>query len=262
MPQKPKLNSEWEKRILEFVAGKSFGQGQRSGKTTKWGKVVERIEKCPMRTLKERGKDVMGRLRVCECGYHVSHQAATSSGDNQLLATGSSQTHSTVKQASNLGKLIPFPQVSHQGATSASDTQPIRNIDYTHRLPSGWLDTVDKIYQQWIGKNIFASKGTLVANLKTWWYPPPVTRSSAEAYFFQRFFLWMPRKMWAIYFTCPICSDVQSLTSKGLYNRVRKVIDLTCRYYLAAEYLECRSCCGTFISYDARLLSQLPDAKR
>ncbi len=105
-----------------------------------------------------------------------------------------------------------------------------------------------------------------MANLKTWWYPPPVpgpnssTKPAAEAYFFQRFFLWMPRKMWEFNFTCPTCSDVQSLTSKGLYNRVRKVIDLTCRYYLAAEYLECRSCRGTFISYDARLLSQLPDA--
>jgi hypothetical protein len=48
------------------VAGKSFGQGQRPAKTTKWRIVVERIEKFPMRTLKERGKDVMGRLRFCE----------------------------------------------------------------------------------------------------------------------------------------------------------------------------------------------------
>ncbi|EFX66347.1 hypothetical protein DAPPUDRAFT_116462 [Daphnia pulex] len=66
MPKKPKLNSEWEKRILEFVAGKSFGQGQRRGKTTKWGKVFERMEKCPMRTFQERDKAVMGRLRVCQ----------------------------------------------------------------------------------------------------------------------------------------------------------------------------------------------------
>jgi hypothetical protein len=68
------------------------------------------------------------------------------------------------------------------------------------------------------------------------------------------------RKMWAFNFTCPTCSDVQYLTSKGLYNRVRKYIDLTCHYYLAAEYLECISCRGTFISYDACLLFQLPDA--
>jgi hypothetical protein len=72
MPKAAKSNLEWEIRIKEFVAGKSFGKGQRPGKTSKWGKVVGKIEKCPMRALKSRGKDVLGRLRVCECGYHVS----------------------------------------------------------------------------------------------------------------------------------------------------------------------------------------------
>jgi hypothetical protein len=144
--------------------------------------------------------------------------------------------------------------------------QPHRSNDYTHRIPTGWLNTVDKIDQQWIGQTLFASKGVLVANLKTWWYPPTVpgpnwtTRPSPEAYFYRRFFLWMPRKMWAFDFKCPTCSDSQSLTSKGLYNRVLSVIDLTGRYYLGAEYLECRSCRGTFISYDTCLLGQLPDA--
>ena len=72
MPKAAKSQYEWEARILEFVAGKPFGQGQRPGKATKWGKVVEKIEKCPLRTIKSKGKDVLGRLRVCDCGYHVS----------------------------------------------------------------------------------------------------------------------------------------------------------------------------------------------
>ena len=72
MPKAAKPSSEWETRILQFVAGKPFGQGQRPSKTTKWGKVVEKIEKCPMRTLQSRGTDVIGRIRVCDCGYHVS----------------------------------------------------------------------------------------------------------------------------------------------------------------------------------------------
>ena len=86
--------------------------------------------------------------------------------------------------------------------------QPHRSNDYTHRIPTGWLNTVDKIDQQWIGQTLFASKGVLVANLKTWWYPPTVpgpnwtTRPSPEAYFYRRFFLWMPRKMWAFDFKC------------------------------------------------------------
>ncbi|KZR98971.1 Uncharacterized protein APZ42_005365, partial [Daphnia magna] len=71
MPKAAKSSSEWETRILQFVAGKSFGQEQRPSKTTKWGKIVEKIEKGPMRTLQSRGRDVMGRLRVCDCGYPV-----------------------------------------------------------------------------------------------------------------------------------------------------------------------------------------------
>ncbi len=54
MPKAAKPSSEWETRILQFVAGKPFGQGQRPSKTTKWGKVVEKIEKCP---LQSRGRD-------------------------------------------------------------------------------------------------------------------------------------------------------------------------------------------------------------
>ena len=43
-------------------------------------------------------------------------------------------------------------------------------------------------------------------------------------------------------------------------NRVRTVIDVESRYYLASEYLECLSCNGTFIAYNSRLTEQLPDA--
>jgi hypothetical protein len=66
--------------------------------------------------------------------------------------------------------------------------------------------------------------------------------------------------MWEFDFKCTSFSYSQSLTSKRLYNRVRNVIDLTCHYFIGAEYLESRWCRETFISYDARLLSLLPDA--
>lgn len=120
--------------------------------------------------------------------------------------------------------------------------------------------------QVWIAKQVFANKaGQLVAHLKLMWHPPPppppgsATVPVAGSYFLRRFLLWMPRKMWKFKFTCPKCrSSTTFLTSKGLYNRVRIVIGLKDRYYLATEYLECRSCTGTFLSYDARLLAQLP----
>ena len=106
----------------------------------------------------------------------------------------------------------------------------------------------------------------LVSTLTTWWYPPPVPGPdvknipAVESYFHKRLFLWMPRKMWAYDFKCPNCTQrPTSLTSKGLYNRVRTVIGVKNKYYLAAEYLECPSCKKTYISYDARLHSQLTD---
>ena len=140
---------------------------------------------------------------------------------------------------------------------------PHRKTDFSHRLPSGWRQTIDPIDWQWIGQHLFASKGLLVTDLKNWWYPPhPQAPSrnlpSLGSYFYKRVFLWMPRKMWLFDFKCPCCVR-HSLTSKGLYHRVRSVIDLKNRYYLAAEYLECSSCKGTFISYDHRLIEQLTE---
>jgi len=106
----------------------------------------------------------------------------------------------------------------------------------------------------------------LVHKLEMWWHPPSVPGPNflsvpvAASFFQRRLFLCMPRKLWSFDFKCPVCKTSPSLTSKGLYNRVRSVIDLNNRYYLASEYLEFRSCTGTFISYDSRLLGQLPDA--
>ncbi len=57
--------------------------------------------------------------------------------------------------------------------------------------------------------------------------------------------------MWKVDFRCTECM-AQSLRSKGLYNRVRKVIDAKDKYYLAAEYMDCRRCKGTYIAWDHR----------
>lgn len=139
-----------------------------------------------------------------------------------------------------------------------------RKNDYSLRLPEGWKTTMKLIDQHWIGKDLFASIGVLVVQLKTWWFPfqPPGPNSKSThavaSYFFSRLFLWMPRRMWAFDFQCPVCKLPSSLTSNGLYNGVRSVVELAATYYLADEYLECRNCKGTFISCDSRLLEQLP----
>ncbi len=114
----------------------------------------------------------------------------------------------------------------------------------------------------------FCQKGTLVQNLKTWWYPPPNEFSiearreqNAETYHLRRLYPWMPRKIWRVDFRCVHCSSSppQSLRSKGVYKRVHHALDVK---DLAGEYIDCGGCGGTFISWDQRMLEQLPDGVR
>ncbi|XP_078606607.1 uncharacterized protein LOC144879237 [Branchiostoma floridae x Branchiostoma japonicum] len=117
--------------------------------------------------------------------------------------------------------------------------------------------------RQWVGKTLFVKEHVLISNLQHWYHPPQVkadgqTRPEPEPYFVRRLFVWMPRKMYLFDFKCPSCPK-RSLTSKGIYNKVRLVLDLKEYYYLVTEYLTCSSCRGTFQSWDSRLLQQLPD---
>lgn len=103
----------------------------------------------------------------------------------------------------------------------------------------------------------------MTSNLRLWWNPPPYEaprgKPFPESYHLRRLFLWMPRRMWQVEFTCPHCTTrSQPLRSKGLYSHVRTVVDLKDCYYLAGEYMECNVCSGTFISWDDRMLKQLP----
>ena len=113
--------------------------------------------------------------------------------------------------------------------------------DYSARLPQGWNQNIHPADSTWIGHSLFVAKGKLTSNLQMWWHPPPFQLTSAkpspESYNRKRLFLWMPRKMWRVDFQCPVCCH--SLRSKGLYNRVRMVMDVRDFYYLAAEYMEC-----------------------
>ena len=136
---------------------------------------------------------------------------------------------------------------------------PRQPTDYSNRLPKGWKDNMLSADQRWIGKALFASqKGTLTTQLTNWWYPPaPQTdvgkQPKVDLYFRRRLFLWMPRLVWAIDFRCPRCN--KSLRSKGIYNRVRLVLDVEDYYYLASEYMDCGSCNGTFLAWGERMLN-------
>lgn len=137
--------------------------------------------------------------------------------------------------------------------------------DHVDWLPDGWMANLSPYDAQWISRSVFQAKGKLSNDLKTWWHPPSIpvsqTKPVPKQYFTRRLFLWAPSLMWRVDLHCPRCPS-KSLTSKGVYNRVRMVLDVKDWYYLAAQYHECSECRGTYIAYDARLLSQLPDGIR
>ena len=114
--------------------------------------------------------------------------------------------------------------------------------------------------KQWIGKYVFSSKGILTLPLRNWYHPPTITSSTTkpnpDKYYLRNFFLWMPRKMWDFQF---VCDCKKQLRSRGIYNNVRRVLDMQDFYYIATEYLDC-ICGKTFIAWDNRMLDQLPYA--
>ena len=86
--------------------------------------------------------------------------------------------------------------------------------NFSLRLPLGWKKNISDGDQHWIGKTLFASKGKLLSNIQLWYHPPPEPFSGIpdpEAYHRKRLFLWMPKRMWHIAFTCPQCSSPDPL---------------------------------------------------
>ncbi len=174
-----------------------------------------------------------------------------------------SPVESTSEEVGNMTPSTSEEAVSK--ATPMSELQPATTSP-ADRLPKGWGSFMSEEDMAWIGKEVFSGKGRLVEKLKSWWYPPEPPKVSAlvpnpQNYFLRPLFLWIPRKMWRIKITCVVCKD-RELTSKGLYNRVRQVVDVSSSYFMATEYLECGSCKKTFISWSKDVISQLDPGHR
>mgnify|MGYP000055448152 CR=1 FL=1 len=91
---------------------------------------------------------------------------------------------------------------------------------------------------------------------KLWWYPHEPPRP--DLYFAQRLLLWMPRKLWKVTLNCPHQEcDKQPLTSTGIYNTVRQVVDIDSNYNLATEYLECKNCKRKITTCSPGIIKQL-----
>ncbi|EDO38029.1 predicted protein [Nematostella vectensis] len=78
-----------------------------------------------------------------------------------------------------------------------------------------------------------------------------------DYYFAQPLLLWMPRKLWKVVLKCPQEGCNRNLTSAGLYQKTRQVVDIDGNYNLAAEYLECGQCKKKVISWSPAIVSQL-----
>ncbi|KAK2170209.1 hypothetical protein NP493_1158g00049 [Ridgeia piscesae] len=203
-----------DKRWYKVKWGDLLGRGQRPRRNSYWARTLEGIEKCP-RHRSAATHDLFGRPLACKCSVKA-----------QLP-----------RRLRHLVMLRLQPLLRRHGQV---------------RLPEGWKSTVRVLDQAWIGRALFVSgpakgkaRDVLTTNLANWWHPPRLVhtaRPTLAAYFARRLFLWMLRKMWHMRVTCPNCGTDEELRSKGLYRRVRHVIDVTDVYYLAAEYMDCRSC--------------------
>ncbi|EDO29623.1 predicted protein [Nematostella vectensis] len=67
----------------------------------------------------------------------------------------------------------------------------------------------------------------------------------------------MPRKLWKVLLKCPQEGCNRNLTSAGLYQKTRQVVDIDGNYNLVAEYLECGQCKKKVISWSPAIVSQL-----
>ena len=79
-----------------------------------------------------------------------------------------------------------------------------------------------------------------------------------DRYFAHRFLLWMPKRHWQVILRCPQkeCGG-RELTSAGIYQRVRQVVDVNCHYYVGTEYLECGQCKKKIIGWSLDIINQL-----
>ena len=119
------------------------------------------------------------------------------------------------------------------------------------------------VEQQWLGQALFTTSSgedRYKQPMQLWHYPPNsesigVKLPDPEKYVMRPLLLWMPRKIFKFQFKCPKCSS--NLSSKGLYPKIRLVLNVKSYYYLATEYLGCK-CGGSFVSTDSRLLNKLP----
>lgn len=88
----------------------------------------------------------------------------------------------------------------------------------------------------------------------------PSSPSKPDAFYHARLFLWVPYRLWSYRLLCsqPNCRRLGfPLTACGMYRTVRRVLDVSGWYFMATEYLECRSCRKKLAAWSQDILNQL-----
>ncbi|CAM4637419.1 unnamed protein product [Leuciscus chuanchicus] len=136
-------------------------------------------------------------------------------------------------------------------------------------LPLGWIRTLPPANHTWVSKAMFRWSPEKQPEMdyaridRLWWYPPfpPLTLTEEPEmgrYFGHVLFLWMPRKLWNVELTCPRSDCVkEELTSTGLHQELRQVVNVERSYFMASECLVCVKCKREVISWSHDIVSQL-----
>ncbi|XP_076876832.1 uncharacterized protein LOC143526077 [Brachyhypopomus gauderio] len=206
--------------------------------------------------------------------------ASVSSLRTLLVGRGSStkSLEKTVKRLISPSKFKPSVSLPSFEPTHMDDSELVMAAEQVESeltvqsricLPAGWKPALPIVDQQWISKALFKWSRNGQPELdhskvdKMWWHPPqpsltPSGVPAMERYFGHALFLWMPRKLWHVRLFCPHpdCGK-EELTSAGVHQRIRQVVGISSSYFMAAEYLACKSCKRKVISWSHNIVCQL-----
>ena len=141
-----KSKEEWVKFLQKFAFEElNFGRGQNPRPGTWAESEFEKIKRCPLSS--GATYNLSGQRDECTCSYHKSLPGTFSF--NPQLASSS----------------IANPK-------SVNSTPSISPEDAKERMPKGWREAIDVLYQKWIVKALFTPNKTLCLNLMLSWFPP------------------------------------------------------------------------------------------
>ena len=199
MPKDAKSKEAWIIELRKIAQGGQFARRE-APRIGSWAaQEVVNIKKCAITNGNINTIDM--KAAICTCSYHP-------------------------QKISKPEIVVRMPSTNPISSNGATNLTQATEKDISERLPKGWRETIDPLDHTWIARSMFTDQKKLVTSLHLWWYPPQarhVGYPSIESYFGKRLFLWEPYRMWKFLFKCVRCP--KSLTNKGIYNRVRTVLD-------------------------------------